>query len=447
MTDVDPQLYYDAAAAYKEDSDAIAGSLRTLTAALVTPNASGTHPAGKRFATAYDSTADHLGVVGTGMVNLMHNIGNLLQQTGVNHEQGEEASTLNRQDADGDPITPPGDTEGTFLTATVDVPSVSGGNKPTPLGWDLVDKRVTDGWPNGSPDVLRAASTAWATFGRNIVAANAFESPEEIALIVGVKSKEIDAAADKMNRSRLLVADVSGAAGDLSRSSKEYADKLQFVQESMTRTLALLSAMVAIPMRWPPILRRAADPLIASAIETAVAHCNKLNTALSTTADRVIGDLKIADTQLGRAQKKAEDLLALTPRQVAATPAAQVRENQRRGARAEERAGLTPGAKKERIYPFPNDPSRKNKYRIPDELKPSPTDDNPPPGEKVLTEVKNVNTLSATRQIKEMALWARDHGYSMVIVVDNRTEIGTVLPRLQQEYPGLKVSIVKKALQ
>lgn len=411
--DVDPELFYDAAAAYKRESDGAAGALRSLTGALTTGNAAGSNGVGPQWATAYDSTADLAGLVASRLVNSLHNIGNLLQQNGVNHDITEAASTLNQRDADGDPITPPGETEGSFLPTPVDVPSASGGDTPEPLGWDLVKTRVTDGWPNGRPDALRSAATAWETFGHRLVDVNSAAGPEELSLTTNVVSVEIPPATQRMSSARDITTDVAAAAGDLSRAAKDYADKLQFVQDGMTRVLALLWAMVSIPKRWPPILRRAADVVIDNAIDTAVEHCNHLNAALRGTAEATITDLGTAHTSLGAALGNADGLLALTPRQVAPTPTERIRANQRKGAKAERRAGIDPNLAKTRIFPYQNDPSagprQRQRYRIPDELNRE---------ERVLREVKNVQRLSATSQLRDMAKWAADNGYTMVIVVD-----------------------------
>lgn len=434
--DVDPELFYDAAASYKSQSDGAARALSTLTGALSTSNAAGTHGVGPQWAGAYDSAADSTGVLASRLVNALHNIGNLLQQNGVNHDETEAASTLNQRDADGDPVTPPGETEGTYLAAPTDVPSAAGGDKPEPLGWSLVKGRVTDGWPNGSPAALRTAATAWETFGHTIVDVNASPGTEEVNLTTNVVSDEMPAATARMTSSHDITASVSGAAGDLSRSAKDYADKLQFVQDGMTRVLALLWAMVAIPKRWPPILRRAADALIDHAIDTAVDHCNDLNRALRTTAEKTITDLGAAQSSLSRSLTKADALLALTPRAVAPTPAERIRENQRKGAEAERRAGIDPNKPKTRIFP---DPSNSNKYRIPDELDPQ---------NRVLREVKNVQRLSATRQLRDMAKWAQENGYKMVIVVDQGRTQGAdgVEQKLEADNPGLDVVIEQRPL-
>jgi ABC-type uncharacterized transport system ATPase subunit len=73
--------------------------------------------------------------------------------------------------------------------------------------------------------------------------------------------------------------------------------------------------------------------------------------------------------------------------------------------------------------------------RIPDEI----DGDN-----HVVREVKNVQNLYATQQLRDMAQWARDNHFKLVIVVDKgRTVYGNTLDRLRELYPGLDVSIDK----
>lgn len=60
----------------------------------------------------------------------------------------------------------------------------------------------------------------------------------------------------------------------------------------------------------------------------------------------------------------------------------------------------------------------------------------------MVREVKNVQKLDATQQIRDMAQWARDNGYKLVIVVDRgRTNVGSVEDTLRRDYPGLNVEI------
>lgn len=434
MTDVDPQLFYDTANGYKVDSDVVAGALTTVTGALQTSDAAGTNGVGPAFAAAFDHTADSVGQLTSKLVNSFHNVGNVLQQSGINHDTTEEASTLNQRDADGDPVTPAGQTEGTFLPGITDIASVSGGSKPEPLGWNLVGDEVTDGWPNGDPAKLSAASAAWETFGFKVQEV-AFASPAEIYLVSHVESPEMPAATEKMNNTRNVAVTAATTGGDLSRAASEYAAALTQAQEFITSTLFWLWLMHQVPKSRNPAIRLSQEAALFAARQTAIWHCNNVNAALRTSAEAIIGDvgLKRVDSDLTRGLDRVDKLLGLTPRQVAPTPSERIRDNRRRGMEAERRAGIPEGVPKEQI-----DIPGTDRYRIPDNL------DNT---NQVLTEVKNVNTLSATQQIKDMALWAKENGYSMVIIVDNRTDVGTVEERLRELYPGLNLTITPMQLQ
>jgi uncharacterized protein YukE len=434
VTDVDPDLFYDAAAAYKDNSDAAADSLATLTGTGAA-NSAGSNGAGPTWATAFDATADQAGQVAYRLVNSLHNIGNLLQQDGVNHDQTELATTLNQRDADGDPVTPAGQSEGTFLTVASDIPSVAGGSTPTPDHWDLVADRIRDGWPNGNPANLRSIADAWSAFGHGLVAVNETAGPDELSLLANTEADEIFAATERMNMSHVITVDLAAAAGDLSRAAKDYGDKLESAQSDMAFVCTSLHAMLVILSAWPPQLRKIARKLKDLYTDIAVMQINGLGDGLRTTVTSTIGGLTTANTSLAGAIKDGDQLLALVPRKVAPTKAEVIRENQRKGAQGERRAGINTTEKRriDVINPKPGRP----RFRIPDEL-----DDR----NHVLREVKNVNTLSATRQIRDMAEWAQQNGYKMVIVVDNRTSVGTVEQRLEDQYRGLDVVIDRAGL-
>lgn len=439
MTDVDPELFYQTANGYKVDSDVVAGALTTLTGALSTSDAAGTNGVGPSFATAFDGIADQVGELTSKLVNSFHNVGNVLQQSGINHDTTEQASTLNQRDSDGDPVTPAGLSEGTFLPGITDIASISGGSTPEPIGWDLVKDGVTDGWPNGDPAKLTAAATAWHTFGTTVQEV-AFASPAEMTLVSTVESEEMPSATAKMNTTRNIAVTSATTGGDLSRAADEYAAALTQAQTFMTSTLLLLWLMHQAPKPRIPQLRIAQELALRVARITATWHCNNINASLRTTTETIIGEvgLKRVGSDLARGLTRVNELLGLTPRQVAPTSAERIRDNQRRGRIAEERAGIDPTTTKERIYP---DPGNKKRYRIPDALDHD---------ERVLTEVKNVDRLSMTQQIRDMATWAttQDDGpYSMVIVVDNRTDYSAVEAGLRRDFPNLKFEIRPMQLQ
>ncbi|OBH20922.1 putative toxin [Mycolicibacter sinensis] len=427
-TDVDPELFYDAAVVYKQDSDTAAAALGKL-GGVDTSNAAGSNGVGPQWATAYDSAADGAGEVAYRLVNVFHNLGNLLRQNGINHDQTEEASTLNRQNEFGDPIPPAGETAGTFLGAAVDLGTVKGGDDPEPPHWDLVRDRITDGWPNGHPDRLWAASSGWTTFGHDLVAVDDQASPQELALITGVDAAEIGVVTARMNEARVLNTDVAGACGDLARASKGYGDKMETTKFGMKLLVAELYALKQTldePYLWP-----FRSSVMKVATNMAVTTINNLNTALRTTAATTMLDLGAASLSMSTALPAAKTLLDLVPRRVDPTPAERVNDNRRKGSRAEQRAGIDPKKKRPIRVTVPE--TGQVRTRIPDEI----DDEN-----HVMREVKNVKKLSATQQLRDMAQWAQENGYKMVIVVDKgRTDVGNVERTLEEKYPGLDVVI------
>jgi uncharacterized protein YukE len=431
VTDVDPDLFYDTAAVYRENSDQAAAALHKLSG-VDASNGAGTHGVGPEWAKKYDSAADEVNQVSFRLVNIFHNLGGLLQQNGVNHDETEQASTMNQLDADGSPIPPDGETAGTFIDAGVPVSSASGGGDPEPPHWNLVRDRIVDGWPDGHPDRLQSASTAWDTFGHDLVNIDDRPSVEEYRLLVDVEAAEIASVMDRLNETRIVSTDVAGASGDLSRASKDYAEALKFVKGEMAFIVNMLHWQMLILDGYPPQMHEAAELAKEGFKAVAVKQINNYNTYLRNTANQSMTDLAAASQGMDTALPRAKGLLALVPRRVNPTPAQRINENRRKGARAEELAGIKRGQKKTRIPvkdPKPGFP----KYRIPDELDPE---------NHVLREVKNVSTLTDTQQIRDMAQWAKDNGYSMVIVVDKgRTDTTGLLETLRRDFKGLNVTI------
>ncbi|MGV0625356.1 putative toxin [Mycolicibacter minnesotensis] len=428
-TDVDPELFYDAAVVYKQNSDTAAAALGTLSD-VETANASGGNGVGPQWARSYDSAADDVGQVAFRLVNVFHNLGNLLRQNGINHDQTEAASTLNQHNEFGDPVSPAGETTGTYLNDAANVGTVAGGDDPEPPSWGRVADRITDGWPNGDPSRLWAASSGWKAFGQKLVEIDDQPSPAEQALVTGVTAAEIGMVNARMGEARILNADVAGASGDLARAAKSYGDKLETTKFGMKMLVAELNALdQTLDNRylWP--LRRW---IMEIATSRAAKTINGLNSALRATAVATTVDLGAASLSMSTALPAAKTLLDLVPRRVNATPTERVNDNRRKGSRAEERAGIDPNAKKRRINVKNPQPGRP-RFRIPDEI-----DDR----NRVLREVKNVKNLTATQQLRDMAEWAREQGYQMVIVVDKgRTNVGDVEAALEAAYPGLDVVI------
>lgn len=430
MTDVDPELFYDAAAAYKKNSDHAGAALRKL-AGVDAAGAAGTHGVGPQWASSYDAAAEEAGQVAYRLVNVFHNLGSLLRQNGINHDQTEEASTLNQRDAYGAPITPPGESAGTFIDAAVAVSSVAGGGDPEPPHWNLVADRIVDGWPDGHPDHALAASAAWETFGHDLVRIDDQPGPEEQRLIVDVEAAEIAPLVDRLEEARGVNTDIAGACGDLSRAAKDYGNKLKSVKDDMAFVVNQLHWLIIILDSYPPVLHRLTGPIKETFIAAAVTQINGLNAALRTIATASMTDLTAAGSAMGAALPAVKRLLDLVPRRVNPTPTHRVNDNRRKGRRAEDIAGIDQ-SKKVRI-PVRNPKPGRPRFRIPDEI----DDEN-----HVVREVKNVKKLDTTQQIRDIAEWARDNGYKLVIVVDKgRTDAGSVEQTLERDFEGLDVVI------
>ena len=82
----------------------------------------------------------------------------------------------------------------------------------------------------------------------------------------------------------------------------------------------------------------------------------------------------------------------------------QLEENREKGRQGEIDAGIDPEVKKEHI----TSPTKTAEYRIPDKLDKT---------KKILTEVKNTQKLSYTKQLRDFNLWAKSRGYKFVLKI------------------------------
>jgi uncharacterized protein YukE len=433
VTDVDPELFYDAAAVYSQNSDAAAATLGKIAGAGVS-GAAGTHGVGPEWGKAFDTAADEAGQVTSRLVNVFHNLGSLLRQDGVNHDETEQASTLNQRDAYGAPITPPGVTAGTYLDNAVNVGSVSGGGDPEPPHWDLVGDKIVDGWPDGHPDHALAAAAAWKDLGKGLVQIDGQASPQEQRLLGETEAEEVPAASARLGETRTVSINVSGACGDLSSAAEDYGNQLKAAKSAIAESVRDLYAMVSALESWPPPLSEIAEGFKLLYTSIAAHEINGYNAALRVTAtESMTNNLTPAATAMGTSLPLVKTLLTLVPRRVNPTPTQRVNDNRRKGSRAEQIAGINQSAKK--TIDVIDETTGAKRTRIPDEI----DGDN-----HVVREVKNVQNLYATQQLRDMAQWARDNHFKLVIVVDKgRTVYGNTLDRLRELYPGLDVSIDK----
>jgi hypothetical protein len=91
------------------------------------------------------------------------------------------------------------------------------------------------------------------------------------------------------------------------------------------------------------------------------------------------------------------------------------------------KAGIDPNAPKTEIL-------INGRTRIPDSLD---------RGALELNEVKNVNSIGKTQQLQDMLSWSKENGYTMRLIVDERTQISGPL---QQLVDSGQIKLVRMAL-
>ncbi|HEX5495989.1 MAG TPA: hypothetical protein VFX70_15580 [Mycobacteriales bacterium] len=195
--DVEPEQYSAASAVFGQD---MAGGLSRAWSALTgglqgCAAMAGSDPGGTAWAAQYDpAAAATVGMI-TDLANACTQIAALLEQTGFNHGMAESASDPTR----GVP-TPPDRTSYVVPTNNNmvcipghDVPLAAGGSGSAPHGWGIVQHAVGYVWPDGDPEKLRKAATAW---GRAASALDAVASfvPEALEAIRAQRSPEVNDA-------------------------------------------------------------------------------------------------------------------------------------------------------------------------------------------------------------------------------------------------------------
>lgn len=436
-TDIDPELFYDASNAFKKKSEELAAAVDNACAEGSGP-AAGTNGVGPSFADAYADAATVTMQAAYRIANAHNNVGTLLRQNGINHDTAEDANKL--RDGNKQPIIPPGMPQGDSFDKMPGTFSIEGGDKPVPDGWELLSDATTmcssgdvveveDGWPNGDPMLLEDIANGWKRLGTDLAAAVA--QPPEEARLATQKAKELPRATARMSELRTLAGEVGGLAATIGEMTSSYGKAVATAQEAITARCKALKLEVSMLDAAGILFGKYKDDLRRWLINQAAIEINGYNRTLRTAAEGMIGSLATITNVEGPDKKaRAIHFLRRVPKTIDPDPAARVGENQRKGRLAEHNAGIRPEDEKPRW-------EVNGRVRIPDQL-----DGN------IVREVKNVNHLYATQQLKDMVQFAASKGYDFVIVVDQRTTFSPTLATelANQAGGGVKVSITKMDL-
>lgn len=168
---VDPPVYEAASALMGTQA---AGAVESALASLIGTlsgcgSMAGNDQAGSAWSDEYDPAAKQIvgamSSVGSGMLA----VGGLLQRTGFNHGIAESSSDPTRSvAAPVDSLSYASSGPNGYTGQVASVPAAAGGSGSAPSGWELVEHAVGWVWPDGDPDRLRTAATAWTTAGNDL---------------------------------------------------------------------------------------------------------------------------------------------------------------------------------------------------------------------------------------------------------------------------------------
>lgn len=179
----------------------------------------GSDPAGMQWAASYEEAARTVHAVLIDLETACLKIAVMLQQTGFNHGMAEAASDPTKSaPTPADPaVYLPG------KRAVPDLPSAKGGSTNPPAGWWLVEHTVGYVWPNGHPDRLRAAATAWSTCADAVQGAS-YHVPEAAQAILDQQSPEVQDAFTVCSSMSEHIEDTASACREVAKACSDFAD-------------------------------------------------------------------------------------------------------------------------------------------------------------------------------------------------------------------------------
>ncbi|SIJ23977.1 Uncharacterised protein [Mycobacteroides abscessus subsp. bolletii] len=443
---VDPQWYFDVANRLYSASKTVEDDLNSLDGKLDVGQSAGTYQTGgPRWSRYFDQATVDIYELSSVSAMAAKQLGFIIHKHGLNHALAENGSHSGPQERT--PPTPSAVPTSMKMSKNPSKRSV-GATEGNPDHWDIVDPYVEKEWTNCSEGRIASAGAALSLFGaqqpvqatkmyvdiENIFTADRQEQFYEIAELMD----DVADVRDGIQVSGAALAVTLGASsavfGGQAAALKTVAKALilafwYYVQESKYRQ---------------KILR---DPL-SKAVAAKIAE--EIKKKLGQAIDKVLGQVseavelntKTGQTMYDRATSTAQkltDILKYEPRQVQPVRGKDIDQNSERGRLGEIRAGVDPDdrEKPETVKVDVGDGRGMQEVTvIPDQV----DDEN-----RQVVEVKNTNEIRPYRtQILAEAELARQKGYSMVLIVDHRTQIND--PMIQKKIESGEIQVVRKIL-
>ncbi|MCZ4278369.1 GH-E family nuclease [Rhodococcoides yunnanense] len=239
---VDPDGFVKAAKEYAAVHESLTAGISALTTTLAGCGGSaGSDNAGREWTNEYDPAAwDGVGTLGD-LALACGQMHDLLHFTGANHGNADSQSGPNpNPDA---LVFPPGSLS---IYEPEMPPAAFGGSDLPPSGWSMVSGYVQgELWPNGHPDRLVAAGSAWTAAASAIRSAGT-QLPTARGLIEAQTSPEVDQALAQHD----IVADQFDSLAEyydtLANACIEYAASIESTKQAITSALVEMVALIAI---------------------------------------------------------------------------------------------------------------------------------------------------------------------------------------------------------
>ncbi|WP_054815487.1 putative toxin [Nocardia arizonensis] len=421
MTDlnVDPELFYELAGAYSRASTSTSAALRQLDNELRSAvKMTGGDDGGLEWGGKYHKAAVEAVVTAGIATDVLCRMAALVRQSGVNHDESENAEEYNKPGG----ALPEADPGGESFTARPPK-NPGGGTRAEPTGWKVVMGAVK--WVDGDTGLLQKAAASWSTTATKYNTLDT-EIKSKMKLLNGSTAPEIP----DIDQTNTTVLDGTEILGDamlqLSGATSGYADILEAAQEAIEWELQVQTVVQAINVIDAATVGRPITKIIRETAEAEIDNSNrKITQILVGLADarRVSGGMldAVSTTVTSSVNTKFKPVLdKQLKRPPEPTKADQARQNKLKGAKAESRAGIDPTKKKESLP----SPSRTARNRTPDDLDHS---------NRRLTEVKNVDKQEYTDQLKDFLSYSQTNGYELVLITDNRTKLAPEIEDLVKQ--------------
>lgn len=234
--DVDPAVYYSAAGSANVATADIQEALKALASALSgSGGMAGSDNTGEEFGKGYDPAASDIATIFAGLIDMSGNAADLIRASGQNHAAANRASIA------GEPIPASVPVPTRSTTSAPHFPSAYGGGGDEPSGlaaqaWSFIQSMVGYVWPNGSPEKLRAASTAWNTASKSI-ASSAGGMTTAATSLNSQKSDEVPYATHHLTDLKGKIDSLSSACSEAGKSCSDLADAIQNAHEELISEL------------------------------------------------------------------------------------------------------------------------------------------------------------------------------------------------------------------